>query len=166
MAFMAAAIPWLTAAGGVLGAAGNAQSGKAAKVAGQRQRVANQFEAEQMDQQAIQSVAVAQRDAREEERRSRLLASRALAVSAAGGGASDPTTVRIIADIEGEGAYRAGVAMYRGEDEARRLRMAASAKRYEGEVAAEGGQLAQSSYNLAAGASVLKAGSSLYGKYG
>jgi len=34
--------------------------------------------------------------------------------SVAGGGAADPSTARAIADIDGEGAYRAAIQLYRG----------------------------------------------------
>lgn len=72
--------------------------------------------AAQLESDAKQSVAVAQKQGFEQQRQARLLASRALAVAAAGGGsASDPTVANLIGDIKGEGAYRQAVAVYQGE---------------------------------------------------
>jgi hypothetical protein len=131
MAAIAAAAMKIT--GSVLEMEGHRAAGDAARVTGQRRNVAAQFEAQQLEQQAGQTLAAQQRVAIEERRKAELLASRALAVAgASGGGASDPTVVRLIAGIKGEGSYRASVALYRGEDQARRLRMGAKAKRYEG----------------------------------
>lgn len=156
-----------TAVGGLMQVGGYSQAADASRVAGRRQNVASQFEAEQLEQQAGQSVAAAQRDAKEEKRRADLAASRAIALAAAsGGGASDATVVKIIADLKGEGAYRSAVALYRGEENARRLRMAAKGKRYEGAVAEEGGQLKGSSYDTMAAASLFNTGATLFGRYG
>lgn len=161
----------LQVGGNVLDAFGKLQAGQAAKAAGQRAQTELNFEAAQYDQNAGQAVAASQRSAFDEERKARLVASRALAVAAAGGGASDPTVVKTIADITGEGAYRAGIALYGGEEQSRRLTMAAEAKRYEGEVAKIGGEEAKRSYDLSAIGSLFKAGGSasggsLYQNYG
>lgn len=157
--------------GNILDAAGKVYSGEMARAAGRRSQVEREFEAAQYEQNAGQAVAAAQRSAFDEERRAKYVASRALAVAAAGGGASDPTVVKTIADITGEGAYRAGVALYGGESEARKLMMAAQASHYEGEVAKIGGEEAQRSYDLSAVGSLFKAGGtpsegSLYENYG
>lgn len=96
--------------------------------------------------------ATSQREASEYRRTARLTASRALAVAAAsGGGASDPTVTKIISDITSEGAYRAALALYEGEEEARLRetqatslletgRATADARRYEGESIARASQ--------------------------
>lgn len=152
--------------GGAAQMVGYQQAADSARVSGQRKNVESQFEAEQLEQAAGQSIAASQRDAQEERRRATLTASRALALAAAsGGGASDPTIVRLIAGIKGEGSYRSGVALYKGEEQARRLRMGASAKRYEGAVAEESGIQQGAAYDTMATAALLDTGSSLAAKY-
>ena len=69
---------------------------------------------------AGQVVAVGQRRALEEKRQAKLLASRAVAVAAAGGASQDID--HLLADIEGEGFYRASIAMYEAESESERLK--------------------------------------------
>ncbi len=69
---------------------------------------------------AGQTIAVGQRRALEERRQAKLIASRAIAVAAAGGASQDIDN--LIADIEGEGVYRASIAMYEAESEAEKLR--------------------------------------------
>ena len=64
-----------------------------------------------------------QREGIESYRQAQLLASRAIAVAAAGGGsATDPTVAGIVADIHGEGAYRAMVSLYEGKTAANKLK--------------------------------------------
>ena len=58
--------------------------------------------------------------AREERRQGELLASRAQAIAAASGGSlSDPTMIKLIADLEASGEYNALSRMFEGEVEAR-----------------------------------------------
>lgn len=112
------------------------EGGEEAAAAAQRNAAARrkqaEFQAAQLEQNAGQEIAASQRDKLEQDRQTRLVASRALVLAAANGGASDPGVVRIIAGINGEGAYRAGVALYQGEEKARQMRMNASALRYQG----------------------------------
>jgi len=89
-------------------------------------------EAAQLEVQAGTERAISQRSAMEERRQARLVASRGVAVAAAsGGGVDDPTVVNLLADIEGEGEYRALTALYNGEEEARGLEGQAKARRKE-----------------------------------
>lgn len=162
---MAAALPFVAIAATVAGVAANIQGSNAAmrgadtaiegnnaaaaatQRAAQRRAVALEFEAEQLDQDAGLSIAAAQRVRDEEVRKAALVASRALAVAAASGAsASDSTIVNLIARTQGEGAYRGAVALFEGEDRARRLRMGAAGKRYESAVTIEGGYDASSAY--------------------
>jgi len=153
--------------GTAMSVVGAIKQGNVAKAQGQQVGQAKDYQAAQFDEQAGQAQAVAQRNALEQRRRAKLVASRALAVAAASGGsASDPTVAKLIADIDGEGAHRAALELYQGEDQARKLRMAGDAARYEGEVARRGGQTAQTAYQLQGLAQGLKVGSSLYQKYG
>lgn len=151
--------------GSVLGFAGSRKASKEAKKAAQREQQAAEFEALQLEQEAKESQALAQMAAREEERKARLVASRALAMAAAGGSASDPGIANLIADIEGEGAYRAALALYQGESEARKLRMGAQARRISGRATLERGKALSQAYNLQAVGSLLSAGASIYSKY-
>lgn len=153
--------------GGAAQMVGYQQAADSARVAGQRKNVESQFEAEQMEQQAGQTIAASQRTALDQRRQANLLASRALALAAAsGGGASDPTVVRIIAGIKGEGAYRSAVSLYRGEEEARKLNLGAQGKRYEGATAEEAGLKQGASYDALATAALFDSAGSLAGKYG
>jgi hypothetical protein len=138
----------LLVSGTILGAAGLSSAANS-------QRRSSNFEAAQMEQQAGQDRASAQRQAAEERRRARFAQSRALAVSAASGGAADPGALNILGDLEAEGEYRALSALYEGEESARGLATGAAARRYEGASARRSGQL-----------SVLTAGSTLLEKYG
>lgn len=157
----------MTAIGGMMQKEGYEDAAEASRVAGRRRSIAAKFEAEQLEQMAGQSIAASQRDAREERRRADLAASRAIALAAAsGGGASDTTVVKIISDLKGEGAYRSAVALYRGEEQARRLRMGAKGKRYEALVSEEGGNLQGQSYDTMATASMFNTGASLFSRYG
>lgn len=149
--------------GSVLEMEGHRAAGEAARVTGQRRNVAKQFEAQQLEQDAGQTIAGQQRVALEEKRKANLLASRALAVAgASGAGATDPSVVNIIAGIQGEGSYRASVALYRGEDNARRLRMGAKARRYEGAAAEDMGIKEEYGHEIAGTAALFSAGASVY----
>lgn len=148
-------------------AAGYETAAEGARVAGRRRRVASEFEAEQMEQAAGQAIAASQRTAMEETRRGDLAASRALALAAASGaGASDATAMRIIAGLKGEGSYRSAVALYRGEEEARKLRTGSRAKSYEGLIAEEGGLYQGAMYEAKATASTIEGFGSLFESYG
>lgn len=157
----------LTTLGMFTQAFGARQAGSAAMDNARRQAAADEFVAAQYTQQAGQEVAVAQRRAIEERRQSQLLQSRALAVAAASGaGASDPTIVHLISQISGDGAYRAAVALYDGEEKARQLRLKSDASRYEAAAALAGGEAQKSAYNVSAMSSLLQGAGTLYTRYG
>lgn len=157
----------MSGVGTLLNVFGNFAAGSAAARAGKDARAAAEFEAAQLDQAAGQGIASAQRKAIEERRRAALVASRQLAVAAAsGGGASDPTITNLIADVEGEGAYRAAVALYEGDERGRQLRLGADAKRYEGELMERGGKDRQMAYTLRGIGAGVTGYAGLYGKYG
>ena len=157
----------LTVMGSFMSASGSLAAGRAARTAGAQQQAASEFESAQLEQQAGQAIAASQRVAADRAREGRLVQSRALAVAAASGGsASDPTVMRIIANINGEATYRQALALYQGDDKARQLLMGADAKRFEGAVAAQSGKAKQSAYRMAAAGSALAGAGSLYTKYG
>lgn len=126
---------------------------------GRLMRQSAEFEAGQLEVNAGQEMAMAQRRAMEERRRADLVSSRALALSAASGGATDPSVLDIIGNIEGEGAYRALTSIYEGEERARQFRTAAAARRWEG-AAAENASRGNMFGTL------LRGGATLLSKYG
>jgi hypothetical protein len=100
---------------------------------GRQQYKAATYQAAQMEQNANQAEASGQLEATNQLRQSALLQSRALAVAgASGAGAVDPTVLRIISGIAGEGALAASTAQYNGMEQARGMRAQAGATRYEG----------------------------------
>lgn len=176
---------WLPIAAAVVSIAGTVMSGigqrKAAKAQAayteqqaQAYAVAKETEAAQYEEQALSETATAQRAAFEEQRKSRILQSRAMAVAgASGGGVSDPTVVDIISDLAGEGAYRSAVAMYEGGQRTKGARQAAAAARYEGATGLASGSASAASQRQAGNTALLGSifqgigqGASMYGKYG
>src|ERR1700681_2478136 len=92
-------IAWLSAAGTLMQAWGASESGRTARIQGERAKVAAEFDAWQAEQSAAVAIALSQRQALEEHRQGTLHASRALAVAAASGaGVTDPTIVNLIAN--------------------------------------------------------------------
>lgn len=165
MASSLGSLSWLQGAGGFLDMAGMLISGQSARVHGERAKVASEFAAWQAEEEAKLSIAVSQRAAQEANRQTDIQASRALAVAAAsGGGVSDPTIVKLISNVKGEGAYRAAVAMYEGDARARKLRLEAAAGRLSGAYAAEEGAATNVAYTLGAIGAGFKAGAKLYGR--
>jgi hypothetical protein len=133
-------------------------------------QAAAEFTAVQLEKQASDAMASAQRRAWNEDRATKYLASETLARAAAsGGGASDPTVINIIARQAEEGAYRQQVALYEGASRDQVLRLQAMAKRFEGgsQRAAKEGEARGTMFG--AGTNLLKsmeAGSSLYKRFG
>lgn len=149
------------------GLQGNNQAASAADDAGKSQQIADNFVAAQLRQNAGQTVAASQREAGNERLKTELMASRAAAVAAAGGGAvTDPTIAKIIGDISGQGVYRQHVALYQGEEKARQMMMMADAKTYEGELAAQGGRQRAEAYRTRGASAFSSGANSLFGKYG
>lgn len=139
--------------GTLLSASGQSQAGRE-----EQKRLG--FEASQLEQGAGQDRAASQRRAIEERRQARLVQSRAQAVAAASGaGALDADVVRNIADIEGEGEYRALTALYEGEDSAVGKETQAKMNRYQGRAARRAG-------NIAAMSTILQGASSMNSRYG
>jgi len=126
-----------------LKAYGQYKQGKAAKRAGD-------LDAEQLLQKAGTRRAAGQRDAEEEQRNTELAYSRALAVAASsGGGVSDPTVVKLIGDLQGEGEYRVLSKLFVAEDEAEGLE-------YRATVAKREGRAKRRAYNIAAVGSLVE----------
>lgn len=117
----------------------------------------------QMEQQAGQERAVAQRAMLEERRRGRLVGSRAQAISAAsGGGALDPSIVNILGDIDAETELRALTALYQGEERARGAEYGAVLDRAGGAGSVYAGNVAKQAGNASANRSYMQAGGELF----
>ncbi|WP_447867236.1 hypothetical protein [Rahnella bonaserana] len=150
---MAAAIPFMMIAGSVVGAAGQAQQGAAAKAQADS-------EASQLNAQAKTSQAQGQIQAMEDRRQARLAESRALAVGAASGADANSTSlVRNISDMEGQGELNALTSLWNGDDQARQLRNQSRAT-------SASGAATKKAANIGAMSSLLQSGGSLYQKYG
>lgn len=161
MAFLAAVLP------AAIGVAGSIMQGQEAKRAADRQTLPKLLEARQLERQSGQVKAASQRAAGEETKRAELIASRALALTAAGGGGTaDPTVVNLIADINNEGAYRHAMALYQGEEQAKQLRFGGDMARREADIIRKGGAAAARASNWQAASYAAQGASSLYTKYG
>lgn len=170
----------VAAAGVVVAYQGQRQAKKAAEKqgaleaeAGAARKRAAEFEANVLEVQAGQVVALAQRDMLDARRAGKLAESRAVALAAAsGGGATAPTVTRIVGDIAKESSYNAMMALYAGEERARLMRLQAKNLREQGEFAQTQGLLAAGaaeskakSYEYAGYATLLQGAGSLYAKY-
>lgn len=141
---------------------GQITKGTGALVAGRDAQAAGDFEAAQLRRSGKAVMASAISEAQNEERRAKLLASRATALAAASGAsASDPGAVKIIGDIKGEGAYRASYALYAGESKQAQLKTQANAKSLEGKQTKQASIISAIGEFAKAGPSV----GTLYDKY-
>lgn len=146
---ISAALPYAATAASVVGGGLQLIGGLQQAQEAERQ---SQFLAEQQEKQAQQERAIAGSRARETQRQKRLLQSRQLAVAAKTGGASDPSVVSAIADVEAEAELRtlteqaagetaaasliaqAGETRRQGRERARSLRFGAFSSLLEGAV--------------------------------
>lgn len=156
----------LTVGSSLLEYSGSKKAAKGARVAGERNRAAREAQAASIESRAGQELAVSQVGAEVERRRARLLASRTIALAAAGGGdTSDPTLASLVAGIAGEGAYRAAIRIYEGKETARGLREQAAGVRYEGFLAEEEGAIRSNAYKKSGVSALLSGATSLFTKY-
>lgn len=148
--------PSLQAGATILTAGSQLARGAAAQsIAAQRQRAAD-YEAQQLEAEAAQSRGVGMRAAQDQTLNAEMTNSTALARAAASGaGASDPTVMAIIARTAGTGAYRAALANYEGEAQARLDMTRAGALRYEGRVGVAGAAVGAQMAGIGAGATLL-----------
>lgn len=149
--------------GSGLKAMGLWKQGSAAVEAAQRRKQAAEFEAKQLDVNAGQAVAAAQRDSfwKGVEGDRVISAIRARA----GAGGSDPTILNLIAEASARRAYNMQAALYGGEDKARLMRMQASGKRYDAALGVQDAKSTRSSYRFAATGVLAEGAASLYSKY-
>lgn len=150
-----------------LKAFGLAQSGNDAVASAKRRQQANEFEAQQLDINANQSIGAAQRVAFQKGQEGDLMLSRLKALAAAsGGGATDPTVLNLQAGLMHQKAYNLASALYSGEEQARSMRMQAAGKRYSGALGVSDAEDTKRGYDFAAIGSLASGGSSLFEKYG
>lgn len=127
---------------------------------GEQQYSAAKYQAAQLQQNAVQAEAAGQRDAANQIRQSELMQSRALAVAgASGAGAVDPTVLRIIAGIAGEGELAAQTAQYNASEAARGMRNQANATMFEGKQAKSASKIKALSTVLSGAGNAAMAGS-------
>lgn len=162
-------VPALQVGATILSAGGQLARGYAARGIGARRKIAAEFAAQQLDQEAQGALGIGLRAAADQALRTRMVNSLALARAAASGaGASDPTVLNILAQTAGEGAYRQALALYEGEAQARLDRIRAGALRYEGGLAESDAVAAQRQANIGALSTVLTGGAkavTMYQKY-
>jgi len=132
-----------------------------------RQAAAFRFKQQQYAVNAGQAVAAGQMDAAEQRRQGQLIQSRAQALAAASGaGAVDPSVVHIMGQNAGEIALRANIALYKGEEQARMLRMQAAAEGHSAGLAIEAGENKANAFEMAGRSALFKGAGSLFTKYG
>jgi len=93
----------------IISMAGNISASKQASAAGA-------IEEKQYQRQGRLAFASAQRKAAADQHTQDLIASRAVALMASGGGTADPGNINLMADITGEGAYRKQLDLYQGKE--------------------------------------------------
>lgn len=128
------------------------------------------IEADQLRDNAGQAVAASQVASEDVAQRTKQLTARALAVAAAsGGGASDPSVVKAISSIAGEGAYRKALTLYQGQEASRSMQNQADATEYRGKSQQTASFLNAVGGTVGAGTSLIKGyekTQSLRAKYG
>ena len=148
---MAAAIAQLS--GAAISAYGTIAGGKAAREMGD-------IEKAQYYEKALKVEAVAQREAIAERDKAGLYKSRAKAVTAASGFASDdPGATRIQQDLDAQGEYNAMAALYSGYQQSKDLRN-------QGNVAEADGNNAYKASKVGALTNLLQTGGSMFMSYG
>jgi hypothetical protein len=115
--------------------AGGAIASEGAMQRGRAENDAAQAEAVQLDAKGREEFAASQQEAFAKRREGRLASSRAQALAAAsGGGADDPTIVKLMSGIASESEYNAGTAMYGGVSRRSGLIDAANNRRRSGQA--------------------------------
>ena len=158
---------WVMVATAAVTVVGQVSSANSAKKAGKDAQRESEYEAEQERINAGQALAVAQREAMEEDRQGELQQSRMIAIMAAqGGGTADIGNVQMLSRQAGDTAYRRAVALYKGSDAARALNLRSDALIRTGQSQARAGSDYARAGMFRAAGSAFSAGASLYSNYG
>lgn len=140
----------------VLTAGGQMQRGNTAVAVGQRTNLEDQFQAQQLQQNAGQEMASGEASAQSQNLQTGYIVSQALARAAAsGGGTSDPTVVNNIAMLQGMGQQRAAIDRYNASSQARTMNLRAGALQFEGQQAQEDAAAAKRASDLSGFTTVL-----------
>src|SRR3990167_10626936 len=129
--------------------------GSAAKALGETLGRAKDYEANLMGVRGGQEFPAAQREMLNEKKKTKLVQSALQAHSAAQGGASDPSVVKIAGDIAAEGKYRQMTALYKGQDIQNYIENAARLKNFEGSEYRRAGEIAKRGARMSAFTSLL-----------
>ena len=160
-------LPIITVLQAGMGYAATNSAANAQVAAAKRNQLGANFAADQLEVNAGQQVAAGQRGAAEKTRLAGLGLSRVQALAAAQGGATtDPTVMRIKAQIMAEGAFRAAQETYQGAEAARGMEAQAAAKRYMGDAAVADAEAAKKTSRLTQAAQVFKTGAMMYQQAG
>jgi hypothetical protein len=166
MAFLAAAAPYLALAGTAFSGYQSIQQGKAAKAQANQLAAQRDLDAAEQLQQAKAAEAESQREAIDVKKKSKLLASRAMAVAAASGAGTDNVTVEnLIGDINAEGEYQKLAALYSGDTDARLARYASASSLRGARTARSEGSATRAAGYANAGSTVLTGASDWYSRY-
>lgn len=142
--------------GGIMQSQQMRAAGQAAKESGKFQQALAESRAQQMETQAGQELAAAQRNVLAERQQGNLLAGRARALAAASGAdLSSPTLINDMADIAGSEDYRAGTARYEGQSRANALNYGAGVERAGGQAARQAGSFENRLANARANSQLL-----------
>lgn len=124
----------LAVIGGIVSFIGTIASAEAAKDQAEAEKQAAYYKARQEERKAMDERAVAQRKSMQQKKETEYLQSTLQARSAAsGGGADDPTVIKLASDVEQQGTYRSLLNMWEGESRGRDLENQASLDRYVGD---------------------------------
>lgn len=130
--------------GSIVSAVGAAQQGAAAQAAGEAERNAQYFQAQQQERQGARVLAKETREAEQTRIEKEVAQSRVATVAAASGaGMLNPSILDIQGDLEKEGEYRSGLQVAAGLADQRHMMDQANASRYAGDIAKMRGDAAR-----------------------
>lgn len=137
-------LPALALAGSAVSAGvglyGASVQADAQREAGENEQRAREMQAQAEERQGNEVQAASQREAEQRAQKARVLLSRQQAVAAAsGGGASDPTVLKLMGDTAAEGEYQSLSALYEGKAKAAGLEDDAALQRWRGRQARTAG---------------------------
>jgi len=156
-----------TAVGSGISAMGTIAGGNAAAQAGQMQQAAANNQAAQLEENATQAFASGQRQALDDQEKTRLAISTARATAAGSGvNAGVGSPVSDVGALAKRGSYNAALDMFNGASAATGLRNQAAGVRYSGEAAAIGGQEQQQASLLSAAGTIAGGAGSMLKSYG
>lgn len=148
---------------------GGQQEASAYKASSKVENELANYRAKQLEQNAGQARATAQRAAIGKRKEATLARSRARAVAGAQGAGFEGSVQDILAGLTGEGEYNAQSALYEGEEQARGMEDQAKAERYGAKVgsamASYQAKAAKRGSYLSAAGHMLQGSASMYDKY-